>query len=903
MEDLPPLPSSRNSSRAPSRQLSHPDLNESHLYIRDFVRETRQRLNFTSVQLPLLGDSQLSELSDGEMILVPLSCSALNALASMTRQLDTITTQLGNIQQAVHTMLTWPALQGALDAINAAIRDLSHRVTSPMPPAPAPTRPPIPQSNATTRPPVPPSGATTHSAPMMPPLLAKPRPPPSNKGPSSSFDLDIPRYDPDTRCFYGNPRACAVKFPDPWEANAFREGKYPDPTTFIAGHLAPDYSKPQQSYAKVASGAPKGKKNKSSLTAAKVASASNVVPDPQPPKSLPTAKRRFYAPRSSPSEHPQASLIAATFPDIAARILRDANCILPLAVPTKVNDSGSVTLLVTDPATPAAAFAPYFDVLSSQLNKSFPWESLPGCSSTSPPTRPNSPSTPSPSHSFLRTLRIFSPASRSPSSTPKTYVSSPPDISTRTHNQGRGSLPPPSSFPSTQGMSRRWAPRSACSPAQGRLSVHTLPIGTSCARTGGDLAMSPPDAPLPDPSALSVPSTTPVPCTNAPTPPALEVATLRLLLAVALPYHRGAPTAKGPTLRRTGVVTPDRFRHLSGVPLLPKRLFSHHPLVTKWTRPPTKMTSRLPLHPPALSSRRSRWLLQEPEAQRYFRPLSHEQKPIGPGPLMQYNHTSWGGEQASPRPPKPFTLVQHNCLGSWDVFLSLFGSFTQLSHPPSIVALQDPPVYRGKLPSFNSFTVFSPPTDSGCKPRVAFYVNSSFLARVSLLPRFFGRGDVMGLDLITPDGFFNPSTTGFTIINSYGTKGRLNNTRSVPPDIIFPASPLPTLTLGDLNIHHPTADPLRVFKEDEIATSSPYFARATELGLSRLNVPGVFTRFSMSLIGRPGVLDLAFACPLLATYFSEWSDPLPSTGSDHIPILLRLEAPLFAHPPLPPTGP
>ena len=154
----------------------------------------------------------------------------------------------------------------------------------------------------------------------------------------------------------------------------------------------------------------------------------------------------------------------------------------------------------------------------------------------------------------------------------------------------------------------------------------------------------------------------------------------------------------------------------------------------------------------------------------------------------------------------------------------------------------------------------------------------------------------MALDLFTPDGFFNPATTGFTIINSYSTKGRANNTRSIPPDIIFPSSPLPTLTLGDLNIHHPTADHLRVFKEDEIATSSPYFDRATDLGFSLLNSLGVFTRFSMSLIGRPGVLDLAFACPLLSPYFSEWSDPLPSTGSVHIPILLHFEAPLFRAP-------
>jgi len=375
MEDLPPLPSSGNPSRAPSAQSSSPELSESHLYIRDFVRETRQRLNFTSVQLPILDDHQLSGLSDGETILVPLSCSTLNALASMTRQLDTITTQLGNIQSALHTMPTWPALQGVIEPINAAIRDLSHRVTAPPPQAPAPTRPPVPPTGATThqapasaRPPVPPSGTTA-----LPPSRPKARAPPPNKGSSSSFDPDIPRYDVGTRSFYGDPRAYAVKFPDSWEANAFREGKYPDPTTFIPGHLGPDCPKPQQSYAKAASaGAPKGKKNKSSLTAAQVASASTGAPASQPPKSLPTAERRFYAPRSSPSEHQQASLIAATFPDIAARVLRDANCILPLAVTTKVNDRGSVTLLVTDPTTPAAAFAPYFDALSAQLNKSFP---------------------------------------------------------------------------------------------------------------------------------------------------------------------------------------------------------------------------------------------------------------------------------------------------------------------------------------------------------------------------------------------------------------------------------------------------------------------------------------------------------------------------------------------------
>jgi len=84
------------------------------------------------------------------------------------------------------------------------------------------------------------------------------------------------------------------------------------------------------------------------------------------------AERRFYTPRSSPIDHPESLLKAATFSDIALRVLRDTNCTLPLAVTAKFNDRGSVTLLISNPTTPAAAFAPYFDALTTQLNPSFP---------------------------------------------------------------------------------------------------------------------------------------------------------------------------------------------------------------------------------------------------------------------------------------------------------------------------------------------------------------------------------------------------------------------------------------------------------------------------------------------------------------------------------------------------
>jgi len=174
MDDLPPLPSSAAPSRASSSQSSSPALNESHLYIRDFVRETRQRLNFTSIQLPILDDTQLSELSDGETILLPLCCSALNALASMTRQLDTVTTQLGTLQGIVATLPTTAALDCKLSPIQASLRDLSQRVSAaPHPHAPAPTRPSVP-----------PTGPTTHPMPPPPPpqVRTKARAPPPRVG-------------------------------------------------------------------------------------------------------------------------------------------------------------------------------------------------------------------------------------------------------------------------------------------------------------------------------------------------------------------------------------------------------------------------------------------------------------------------------------------------------------------------------------------------------------------------------------------------------------------------------------------------------------------------------------------------------------------------------------------------
>jgi len=92
----------------------------------------------------------------------------------------------------------------------------------------------------------------------------------------------------------------------------------------------------------------------------------------KPPPPLPQAVRRFFASRTTFEPHPEALKIAAHFPEIAASVLRPANCSLPLSFTCTVNDKGSVSLLGTDLHTPASAYTTYFASLTKRLNKAFP---------------------------------------------------------------------------------------------------------------------------------------------------------------------------------------------------------------------------------------------------------------------------------------------------------------------------------------------------------------------------------------------------------------------------------------------------------------------------------------------------------------------------------------------------
>jgi len=239
-------------------------------------------------------------------------------------------------------------------------------------------------------------------------------------------------------------------------------------------------------------------------------------------------------------------------------------------------------------------------------------------------------------------------------------------------------------------------------------------------------------------------------------------------------------------------------------------------------------------------------------------------------------------------PATNLTLVQHNSLGSRDVFLSLLSSLVE-APPADIVLLQDSPSSKGFLPSFSGFKSFAPPV---ARPRVACYVSQNFLHKFAVLPSFPPEtNDFMTSDVVTPRGCFGMNFPRFTIGNAYARP------LTPSPHSVFPESSLlnlehPYLVAGDFNIHNAATDPSRLLSAKEERESSPYFERASDLGFTLLNVPGVYTRFPFTGTHRPSVIDLAFANPRMFPAFRSWDmSSLPSTGSDHAPILISIRPP------------
>src|SRR5437660_9696645 len=118
------------------------------------------------------------------------------------------------------------------------------------------------------------------------------------------------------------------------------------------------------------------------------------------------------------------------------------------------------------------------------------------------------------------------------------------------------------------------------------------------------------------------------------------------------------------------------------------------------------------------------------------------------------NSTARAPRPITPTPLSPLSIVQHNCLGSWSVFLSLFNSLKSCHPIPHIMAIQDPPVWNSRLPSFHMFKAFHPPATKTNRPRVATYIHQDLLKSASVLPCLFDRLDTMAIDIHSQLGLF-----------------------------------------------------------------------------------------------------------------------------------------------------
>jgi len=319
------------------------------------------KLAFNDV-VPLPTSSELGrDLSTGESSILPLLCSTINVLASLLERVDTLNNRIththGSISQVANSVPNRHELTASLAPITTSVRDLSHRVST----APVSHRPTPPLANQAQAP--------------APPLRKTPAPKPG-------LHIDFPRHDHATNKYYGNPEVFAKSHPTSWEASHFANGGYPAVSSFLSGEQDPTC--PRLTYAQVMAPSTKGKKKSSPQGVAFLASPPSSLSSPASssssssrPSTLPAAARRFYAPRQDPLPHPDRETIAATFPDIAAEVLRSSKCTFPLSFTAKVNSNGTVTLLGVSPSMPASDYAPFFGALAARLNKSFPVGSSP----------------------------------------------------------------------------------------------------------------------------------------------------------------------------------------------------------------------------------------------------------------------------------------------------------------------------------------------------------------------------------------------------------------------------------------------------------------------------------------------------------------------------------------------
>jgi len=373
-------------SPLPSRS-GTPSTNHPIEFIMRQLAQARSALRLSNQEFPDLSPDAQAGTIPIESITIVLLSQLVQGLVTVSHELSRVTHAVAaiseeneNLREELHDissqLANLPPTQEQQTApgiadLQASIRDPSHRVSAPIPAPPTLAPPPqrATQPHPTAGPPPSRKGNERARAPPTPPSAAADDP-----------KYFIPFYDTRLGKAFGDPEKYAKLYPHSDEAGEFRRAAY-DVASFTPGHFHPDVH-PSPSYAQAASSSGSGGKGKSKAgkpSSPQLVASTAAPPVKKGPPSLPGAQRCFFAPCQSPSPHPDALTIGATFPDIAARVLRESNCLLPLGFSATVSPRGSISLTVSDKATPAALYAPYFISLTRALNQSFPVGDNPWC--------------------------------------------------------------------------------------------------------------------------------------------------------------------------------------------------------------------------------------------------------------------------------------------------------------------------------------------------------------------------------------------------------------------------------------------------------------------------------------------------------------------------------------------
>src|SRR5437899_8120884 len=113
---------------------------------------------------------------------------------------------------------------------------------------------------------------------------------------------------------------------------------------------------------------------------------------------------------------------------------------------------------------------------------------------------------------------------------------------------------------------------------------------------------------------------------------------------------------------------------------------------------------------------------------------------MAPSPSESLHTSSFPISSGGSVPVLCLSFLQHNCLGSRNVFLSLFSSISEIQNHFLIVALQDVPLWQNLPPTIKSFKCFHPPFSLDYKIRISFDISVPLVEIMSILPLFFNRG-------------------------------------------------------------------------------------------------------------------------------------------------------------------